>query len=188
MLLFAALVWGFGWLMAEFSEVSVPLGIAFLPPTALLSPLAHRLKQWNWPPLLAAAACLLLMALLIVGIGWGIGVNAARQAPELADQAVAGFNQFMQWVANGPLAIDQAQLDRWMQSLHRLGQRVASRTRRGTWPRSARPSGAFAGVAIALIATFFFLAEGQHHLWQSAQRMPRRYQQPTNKAVERGWI
>ena len=186
LLLFAALVWGFGWLMAEFSEVSVPLGIAFLL-TALLSPLAHRLKQWNWPPLLAAAACLLLMALLIVGIGWGIGVNAARQAPELADQAVAGFNQFMQWVANGPLAIDQAQLDRWMQSLTAWASASQAVLAGYVAKIGASVGHFFAGVAIALIATFFFLAEGQH-LWQSAQRMlPERYQQPTNKAVERGW-
>lgn len=186
LLLFGALVWAFGWLMAEFSEVTVPLGIAFLL-TALLSPLAHRLKQWNWHPLLAAAACLLLMVLLIVGIGWGIGANAARQAPELAQQAVAGFNQFMQWVANGPLGIDQAQIDRWMESL--TGWLSASQAVLAGYLAKVGTSVGhfFAGVAIALIATFFFLAEGQH-LWGAAHRLlPERYQQPTDKAAERGW-
>ncbi|MFT3860617.1 AI-2E family transporter [Micropruina sp.] len=185
-LLFAAVVWGVGWLLSEFSEVSVPLGIAFLL-TALLSPLAQRLKQHNWHPLLAAVACLLVMGLVIVGIGWGIGVNAARQAPELVAQSVAGFHQLMQWLGDGSLGIDQTQIDQWMQSLT-------------TWISDSRAVLAgyaakvgtsvghfFAGVAIAMIATFFFLAEGEH-LWKTAMRLlPERYQQPTDKAAERGW-
>ena len=186
-LLFAAVIWGVGWLLGEFSGVTVPLGIAFLL-TALLSPLAHRLKTWNWHPLLAAAACLLAMLLVIAAIGFGIGVTAARQAPELVSQSVAGFNELMQWLANGPLSIDQAQIDQWMSSLT-------------TWISDSRSVLAgyaakvgssvghfFAGVAIALIATFFFLAEGQH-LWRtSAQLLPERYRQPTHRAAERGWV
>ena len=185
-LLCAAVVWGIGWLLGEFSGVTVPLGIAFLL-TALLSPLAHRLKTWSWHPLLAAATCLLAMLLIIAAIGFGIGVTAARQAPELVSQSVAGFNELMQWLANGPLGIDQTQIDQWMSSLT-------------TWISDSRSVLAgyaakvgssvghfFAGVAIALIATFFFLAEGQH-LWRTtSQLLPQRYQAPTHKAAERGW-
>lgn len=185
-LLLAALVWGVGWLLAEFSGVTVPLAIAFLL-TALLSPLVHRLKQWNWPPLLAAAGGLLVMLLIIVAIGWGIGATAARQAPQLVDETVAGFNAFMQWLAGDPWYIDQAQIDQWMNSLT-------------TWISDSRAVLAgyaakvgasvghfFAGIAIATIATFFFLAEGPH-LWKGFVRLlPARYQTSTDAAAERGW-
>ena len=185
-LLFAALVWGLSWLLAEFSGVSVPLAIAFLL-TALMSPLAHRLKTWNWHPLLSAAACLLVMVLIIVGIGWGIGSTAAKQAPALVDQTVAGFNQLVQWLANGPLGIDQTQMDQWMQSL----TASISESRELLAGYAARIGTSvghfFAGVAIALIATFFFLAEGQQ-LWGTTVRLlPERYQDSTDKAAERGW-
>lgn len=185
-LLFAALVWGFGWLMSEFSGVTVPLAIALLL-TALLSPLAHRLKTWNWHPLLAAAACLLAMLLIIAGLGWGIGFTAAKQAPELVDQTVAGFNQLMQWLANGPLAIDQTQIDQWMASLTTW----ISDSRQllaGYAAKIGASVGHFlAGIAIVAIASFFFLAQGQH-LWRSiAGLLPERYQQPTHQAAERGW-
>ncbi len=185
-LLFAALVWGLGWLMAEFSGVTVPLAIAFLL-TALLSPLAHRLKTWNWHPLLAAAACLLVMLLIIAGIGWGIGATAAKQAPELVDQTIAGFNQLVQWLANGPLAIDQTQIDQWMASLSTWisdSRQVLA----GYAARVGASVGHFlAGIAIVMIASFFFLAEGPH-LWRNtAQLLPERYQQPTHRAAERGW-
>lgn len=185
-LLFAAVIWGVGWLLGEFSEVTVPIAIAFLL-TALMAPLAHRLKRWNWHPLLAAAACLLVMALIIAGIGWGIGANAARQAPELVDQSVAGFNQLIQWLANGPLGIDNRQLDDWMAS---LTQWISDS--RATLAGYAAKVGTsvghfFAGLAIALIATFFFLAEGQH-LWQGFKGLlPERYQAQTHTAAERGW-
>ncbi|MBK8448348.1 MAG: AI-2E family transporter [Micropruina sp.] len=186
LLLFAALIWGVGWLLGEFSGVTVPLGIAFLL-TALLCPLAHQLKTWNWHPLLAAGACLLAMLLIIAGIGWGIGATAAKQAPELVQQSVAGFNQLMQWVADGPLGIDQSQIDQWMQSLTQW----ITDSRAVLAAYAARVGASvghfFAGVAIALIATFFFLAEGQQ-LWRaSARLLPERYQQPTHKAAERGW-
>ena len=185
-LLFAALVWGLSWLLAEFSGVSVPLAIAFLL-TALMSPLAHRLKTWNWHPLLSAAACLLVMVLIIVGIGWGVGSTAAKQAPALVDQTVAGFNQLVQWLANGPLGIDQTQMDQWMQSL----TASISESRELLAGYAARIGTSvghfFAGVAIALIATFFFLAEGQQ-LWGTTVRLlPERYQDSTDKAAKRGW-
>jgi len=186
LLLFAALVWGVSWLMSEFSGVSVPLAIAFLL-TALLSPLAHRLKTWNWHPLLAAAACLLTMVLIIAAIGWGIGSTAAKQAPALVEQSVAGFNQLVQWLANGPLGIDQAQIDQGMGTLTKWVS-DSSDVLAGYAARVGASVGHFfAGVAIALIATFFFLAEGQH-LWGNTMRLlPERYQQSTDRAAERGW-
>lgn len=185
-LLFAVVVWGVGWLLGEFSQVTVPLAIAFLL-TALMAPLAHRLKQWNWHPLLASATCLLVMALIVAGIGWGIGATAARQAPELVNQSVAGFNQLIQWLANGPLGIDTGQIGDWMAS---LTQWISDS--RATLAGYAAKVGSsvghfFAGLAIALIASFFFLAEGQQ-LWQGFKGLlPERYQSQTHAAAERGW-
>ena len=185
-LLFAALVWGFGWLMAEFSGVTVPLAIAVLI-TALFSPLADKLKNWNWHPLLAAAACLVVILLIIAALAFGIGATAASQAPALVDQTIAGFNQFMQWLATGPLAIDQAQIDQWMNSLTTW----ISESRQvlaGYAAKVGASVGHFlAGIAIVAIASFFFLAEGQHMWRASSQLLPARYIQPTQRAAERGW-
>lgn len=186
-LLFAALIWGAGWLLSEFSGVTVPLGIAFLL-TALLNPLVNRLKQWNWPPLLAAAGGLLVMVLVIAAIGWGIGATAAKQAPALVDETVAGFQAFMQWLAGDPWHIDQAQIDQWMRSLTTW----VTESRAVLAGYAARVGASvghfFAGIAIAMIATFFFLAEGRH-LWRGVVGLlPVRYQASTDAAAERGWI
>jgi len=186
-LVFGALAWALGWLMAEFSQVTVPLAIAFLL-TALLSPLTRRLKDWNWPPLAAAGAALLVMVLVIAGIAWGIGATAAKQAPALVDQTVAGFHEFTAWLGSGPLGIDQAQLDQWMASLTAW----LSESRESLAAAAARIGASvghfFAGVAIAAIATFFFLAGGDH-MWRGFVRLlPARYQRPTDRASLRGWL
>ena len=186
-LVLGALVWGLGWLMAEFSQVTVPLAISLLL-TALLSPLASQLKAWKWPPLAAAGAALLVMVLVIVGIAWGVGATAAKQAPALVEQTVAGFHEFTNWLASGPLAIDQAQLDQWMASLTTWVSES-----RETLAAAAAAIGAsvghfFAGVAIAAIATFFFLAGGGH-MWRGFVRLlPDRYQESTDRASLRGWL
>ncbi len=185
-LVLAALVWGIGWLLSEFSGVTVPLAIAFLL-TALLAPLAHRLKQWRWPPLLAAAGGLLVMVLVMVVIGWGIGVTAARQAPELVDQTVAGFNAFMQWLAGDPLHIDQAQINGWMTSVTAWISDSRALLAGYAAKVGASVGHFFAGIAIAMIATFFFLAEGQQ-LWKGfVGILPTRYRESTDAAANRGW-
>lgn len=185
-LVLAGLVWGIGWLMSEFSGVTVPLAIAFLL-TALLAPLVHRLKQWRWPPLLAAAGGLLVMVLVMVIIGWGIGATAARQAPELVDQTVAGFNAFMQWLAGDPLHIDQAQINGWMTSVTAWISDSRALLAGYAAKIGASVGHFFAGIAIAMIATFFFLAEGQH-LWKGfVGILPARYRESTDAAANRGW-
>ena len=160
-LLFAALVWGFGWLMAEFSGVTVPLAIAVL--------ITHYSVRWRTEleelelaPAARGGRCLVVILLIIAALAFGIGATAASQAPALVDQTIAGFNQFMQWLATGPLAIDQAQIDQWMNSLTTW----ISESRQvlaGYAAKVGASVGHFlAGIAIVAIASFFFLAEGQH--------------------------
>lgn len=185
-LVLAAFVIGFGWVCQFFSQVTVPLAIAVLL-TALLVPVATRLKRLGWPPAAAAAVSLLGMVLLILGVGYAIGLTAAAQAPALVDETKLGFQQLLTWLAGDPWHIDQAQIDTWLASVT-------------TWLNESRALLAsyaakvgtqvghfLAGVAIALIATFFFLYEGEH-LWHSSVRLlPGRYHDRTFAAAERGW-
>lgn len=185
-LVLAAFVVGFGWVCEFFSQVTVPLAIAVLL-TALLVPVATRLKGLGWPAAAAAAVSLLGMVLLILGVGYAIGLTAAAQTPALVDQTKLGFQQLLTWLAGDPWHIDQTQIDAWLASVT-------------TWLNDSRALLAsyaakvgtqighfLAGVAIALIATFFFLYEGEH-LWHSMVRLlPARYHGHTFAAAERGW-
>lgn len=181
---FVALAW---WLLTYFSAVSVPLAVAVLL-TALLTPLNRVLHRWRWPSALAAAGCLLAMAVVVVGVFAAIGTQIAKQWPELWEKALAGFNTFVSWLATGPLQIDKAQLDGY---IAQFTQWVNSS--RAELAAAAAHAGVgvghfFAGLAIALIATFFFLASGRR-LWTSVTTLvPEHYQVATRRAADRGWV
>ena len=178
-----ALLW---WLLTYFSAVSVPVAVAVLL-TALLTPLNRLLRGWKWHPAMAAAACLLVMVLIVVGVIAAIGAQVVREWPQLWDKALAGFGTFVNWLATGPLHIEQAQLDTYF-------------TQFTDWVNASRADLAavaahagvgvghfFAGLAIALIATFFFLASGRG-IWASITRLvPRHYLLATGRAADRGW-
>ncbi|MGC3994230.1 MAG: AI-2E family transporter [Propionicimonas sp.] len=180
---FVALAW---WLLTYFSAVSVPLAVATLL-TALLTPLNRVLRRWKWPAPLASIGCLLAMALVVVGVFAAIGTQIAKEWPQLWDKALAGFSTFLNWLASGPLQIDQTQLNDY------LNQFTA-------WVNSSRADLAaalasagvgvghfFAGLAIALIASFFFLASGRE-IWAALTRIvPAHYVVPTRRAADRGW-
>jgi len=179
----AGLLW---WLLTYFSTVSVPIGVAFLL-TALLTPLNRLLRGWKWPSALAAAGCLVALALVVFGVFAAIGTQIAREWPELWVQAAAGIQSLVSWLATGPLQIDSAQLDAYL-------------TQFTDWVNSSRAELAsalakagvgvghfFAGLAIALIATFFFLASGDR-IWTSVLKVvPRHYQVATDRASASGW-
>lgn len=179
----AALLW---WLLTYFSGVSVPLAVAILL-TALLTPLNGRLRAWKVPAVLASVAALLALAVVVAGVFVAIGTQVAKEWPELWVQAEAGIATFLTWLATGPLQIDQAQLSGY---LTQLSDWVANS--KAELASVAAKAGVgvghfFAGLAIALIATFFFLAAGER-LWASLLKLvPRHYQVATDRAVGRGW-
>jgi predicted PurR-regulated permease PerM len=141
----------------------------------------------KWPPVLAAIGCLLATALVIGGVFAAIGAQVARELPELIDQSVVAFGTVLDWLATGPLQIDQVQLNGYLQQVTAwIGD---SRAQLAGFVASAGVGvGHFiAGLAIALIATFFFLASGRQ-LWSSAVTLvPRHYQVATERASGRGW-
>ena len=185
-LVIAAAIAGLWLLLQYFSGVAVPLAVAVLL-TALLSPLNSLLRRWRWPAVLAAAGSLLAMVLLLVGVFIAIGAQVARELPELIDQSVVAIGTVIEWLASGPLHIDQAQLDGYVQQLT-------------TWVNDSRAELAglaasagikvghfLAGLAIALIASFFFLASGRQIWTSSASLVPEHYQAATLRAADRGW-
>lgn len=179
-----ALLW---WLLTYFSAVSVPIGIAILL-TALLTPLKRLFLNWKWPRGLAAAGCLVALALVVIGVFAAIGTQVAREWPELWREAAAGIQSLVSWLATGPLQIDAAQLNGY---LNQFTQWVNDS--RAELAAVAAKAGVgvghfFAGLAIALIATFFFLASGDR-IWTSILKLvPRHYQVATDRASASGWV
>ena len=186
LLVLAAVVVGIGYLCQVFSQVTVPLGVAALL-TALLAPVTRRLNGLGWAPALAAAVALLGMALIVIAVIVGIGWTAARQAPELAAQTQLGVQQLLGWLAGDPLHIDQAQIDGWMSSLTAWANESRALIASYVAKVGTQIGHFVAGIAIALIATFFFLYEGRSLATAVVTLLPGRYREPAMRAAEGGW-
>lgn len=178
-----ALLW---WLLQYFSSVAVPIAVAVLL-TALLTPLNRLLRRWNWPRALAAVGCLLALLLVVVGVFTTVGAQIAREWPELWDQSLKGVESLVNWLATGPLQVDQAQLSGY---LTQINQWVSNSREElaGVAARAGVGFGHFvAGLLIALIAAFFFLSSGRGISGALIKVLPSYYQEPTARASERGW-
>ncbi|MFZ1411840.1 MAG: AI-2E family transporter [Micropruina sp.] len=185
-LLIAAALYGIFWCLRYFSGVSVPLAVAILL-TALLAPLVDRLLAWKLPGVLSSVIALLGTAVLVIGVFYLVGSSVAKQAPMLVDEAMAGIPQLLTWLAGDPFRIDQAQIDGWITQLTTWVN--DSRAQIASYAASIGSSIGhfFAGLAIALIATFFFLFEGRRIWGAAVSFLPERYQEPTARAGQGGW-
>lgn len=187
LLVIAGLLLCVWYLLRYFSGVAIPLAVAMLF-TALLSPINTRLRTWGWPPVLAALGSLLTLALVIGGVLTAIGAQVAKEMPQLVQQSLVGLESLLGWLAEGPLQISAGDIDGYIAQLTAWLNDSASAIA-GWLAGAGLGIGHFvAGAAIALIASFFFLASGSH-LWSSVMTLvPKRYQGNVRRASGNGWV
>lgn len=170
-----------------FSMVTVPVGIAILL-TAMLFPVTQRLIAWGWPGWLAALSSLLGMVLLVAGLMVFVGQQVSGQWPQLVDQSVDGFQSLLQWLAQGPLHIDQAQVDGYFQQARTWIESEASRLASAAAGVGAAFGTFLAGAATAIVATFFFAFQGRTIFRGGVDLfVPRPYREAADGAARRGW-
>ncbi|NYE70404.1 AI-2E family transporter [Microlunatus parietis] len=187
-LLVAALVLGLAFLFQFLSEVTIPLAIATLL-TALLSPVASRLRKWRVPRALAAAISVVGGLALLAGVLTFIVQQIVRQAGELATSAIQGYQQLLTWVAGPPLNIDSRQLAdygnqvlAWIQTIDLAA----------ILPGYAAGVGSgvghfLAGFAICLFALFYFLYDGRGVFTALLRFVPRAARPRADAAARNGW-
>lgn len=186
LLLVAAAVLGLAWLIRYFSAVTVPVAVAVLL-TALLTPASRLLRKWGLPALAATLLSLLLLVLVVGGVIVLFGAQIAREAPALAAGALGGLEQLLNWLAQGPLHIDQGQIDDWIRQLTTWLQQEANSIAAGAASIGARVGNFLAGMVVALVATFFFLFQGAR-IWSACLRfVPGTARPQTDTAARAGW-
>jgi putative heme transporter len=184
----AILLYGLGWIARYLSEVLVPIAVAILV-TALLQPVANRLRIWKFPRGLATAVTVLGGLALIAGVLTLIGTQIVGQSTTLSGNVVTGFNQLVGWLQSGPLNLDPGwfDVDTW-------GDRIQEflATSRDTIARYAAEISAgvghfFAGLAIMLFALFYFLYDGRGIFAFVLKFFPIRAREQVDEAARRGW-
>ncbi|HHW82751.1 MAG TPA: AI-2E family transporter [Actinomycetales bacterium] len=153
-----------GFLVIQLSQIIVPAIIAvFL--TVALEPLSKFLHRTLRFPRVAAAITTILIFVgsvvaLIAFAGRAIGMGFTR----LQDQAVAGFEAAIQWLAEGPLRIREEQLTEWLAEAQRVLQENASTLVSGVFSATSSIVNVGAGVFLVLFMGIFFLMDGRR-IW-----------------------
>ena len=170
------------------SLVVVPLAVAALV-AALLAPAVQALTGRT--PLRRGAGALVVLLLTVVIVLSLVGLAAtqlASGAGTMRASAEDGLTQVTDWLQTGPLHLSSAQLGAYVDQA-RESLKGSSRLLTSGLLSVGTSAGHFlAGLLICLIASYFFLAEGDR-IWRFFVRMlPRPAQEPTNEAFLRGWV
>ncbi len=164
-------------LLARLRVVVLPLFAACLLATAL-RPLARFLEQRHIPKGLATALAFLVFFAFLGGIGTLVGQGIGSEAKELGPTLSKGFDDVQRWLVDGPLGLEQAQIDQFRQ---RAGDSLKK-----AGPGLVAPAVALvevlAGTLLALVSSFFLVKDGPELERAALRRLPERNRDAAERA------
>ncbi len=162
LLLIGAAVAAVLWVGSRLQTILVPVAIALLL-SVLLRPVRDGLERWlRFPRGLATAVSVVGLIALVAALVSLAGRQIVAGFTDLADQAIAGFNEVREWLAEGPLRIDNEQLNAyWDQISGSFTDGGAGGILSGALGAATTVGHVFVGALIALFCLIFFLVDGR---------------------------
>ncbi|WP_052367008.1 AI-2E family transporter [Paraoerskovia marina] len=175
-------------LIVELDVIVVPVAIALLF-TVLLLPVRIFLERYLRFNRGAAAGTALVGTIIVVAALIAVaGRSIVTGFQDLADQAVAGFREMLDWVGGPPLNIDVETLRSWMDEAFSAFSSMQSEVLSGAVGAATTVGHVFAGIAIALFCTFFFLYDGRTIWSWCVGLLPVRSRDVVHQAARRGFV
>ena len=177
-----------GYILSTVTLVIVPVLVAALL-AGLLFPLVKWLRSKHVPGGLASG----LAVLALIGVVAGLLIVAGRQIllgfAQLSGSVVAGTQQLLGWLEDGPLNVDvSAQtLNDWVADLGATVQDNSQAILSGAISFGSTAGNVLTGTVIMLFTLLFFLMDGER-IWLFLVRLfPLGAQRAVNGAGRRGW-
>jgi predicted PurR-regulated permease PerM len=188
LIIITVMIAGIGWVLRYLSEVTIPIAIAILL-AALISPVANFFNRRRFPRALSAALSMIIGVILVSGTITLIATQIADQAEGMGNKVADGFGQLTDWLANGPLNVPQEFLQ-----INKLTDQVREFLNSSSSSIAKYAAGVgtgighfFAGLAITLFATFYFLYDGGG-IWSFLVKLaPARARTRIDGAARTGW-
>ncbi|OAE02799.1 AI-2E family transporter [Arthrobacter sp. OY3WO11] len=153
----AVLIYG----LIQVRLVVVPLLLALIL-AAAIAPLVNWLRRKGWPSAAATGFSFLLLLLTLGGLVTAIVFAVIGQAGELARSATEGFDQVYGFVRNGPIPVDDQQIQ---QARDAVLDFVTSSTAGAGVVTGLSAAGTFiTGALLMAVILFFFLKDGER-IW-----------------------
>lgn len=177
-----------GYLLITFKTVVVAFIVAILL-AVLLHPMAKWLRRYlRFPKALASITSILVMLAVVVGLLVLSGRSIIAGFSSLADQAIAGFNELVDWLSGGPLGIDREQIEQWISDAVDTIEQNMGVLASGVLEATSSVTQIVSGALISAFCLFFFLKDGRQ-IWQWFVRLaPRAAREGMNEAGIRAWL
>jgi predicted PurR-regulated permease PerM len=176
------------WLLDRFRVLVVSVAVALLL-AVLLVPAARWLERTaRFPRWLAALTAVLALVAGVVGLLVVAGRSVATGLGDLVEQALAGLQQTLAWLSDGPLGVDADRVNGALGQAQRALQDNAGAVLSGALSATVTAGQVLAGAVIALFCAFFFVREGAP-LWAwTVGLLPRPAREPVHRAGRRGAV
>src|SRR5690625_2673872 len=175
------------WALGQLSLVVVPVLVAVLL-SSLMTPVVNWLSDQGAPRALAAAVTMVVafgfVAVLLTLAGRALGSGIV----DLADQAVQGLYDFIDWLGEGPLSISQDQLEGYLDDALAAVQDNVQQIVTGAISVGTTVGQVFAGLLIALFCLFFFLRDGRSIWTWMVGLLPQAARAQIDGSALRGWV
>lgn len=173
-------------LIIQLRLIIIPIFVAVLI-GALLVPFSGLLQRHRWPKW-AAVTVAMLSALVFVGGLLALGISQiVRGRDELVAQSLVAWDEFREWLLEGPFHITESQLNDWVDQIITSIQQDSSVLLSGALSLTSSFGHFLAGLLLALFATLFILIDGRG-IWNWIVGIfPRRGRAAIDGAGKAGW-
>jgi predicted PurR-regulated permease PerM len=138
--------------------VVIPMLLALIL-AAAIGPFVNWLRRKGWGASLATGVSFLLLLLVFGGLITGIVFAVMGQAGELASSATEGFDQLYAYAQNGPIPIDDAQIQQARDAA--VDFATSSTAGAGAISGLSAAGNFIAGALLMVVILFFFLKDGE---------------------------
>jgi predicted PurR-regulated permease PerM len=135
----------------------IPILIALIL-AAAIGPFVNLLRRRGLPSAAATGLAFVALLILLAGVGTIIYFSVRSQWAELAQQASSGLDELEQFLLNGPVPIQQEQLDQAREGIIQFA--TSSQVRSGAITGLSVVTEFLAGSALMVVILFFFLKDG----------------------------
>ncbi|MEN0023257.1 AI-2E family transporter [Microbacterium sp. LWO14-1.2] len=181
LLLIAAVVAGFIWIVIQLKLLVIPLMVSILI-TALLWPafqwmLRHRFPRW------AAVAISLIGTIAIVSVlMWLVVWQVRQQLPDVQKRSADAIEQFRQFLLDGPLHLSEAQIQGYIDQGLQIVNEQAQTLLNGALAVGTTAAHVVTGAVLALFILICLLADGGR-IWRWTLRLFPRAARPAADAA-----
>jgi predicted PurR-regulated permease PerM len=176
------------WLVDVFRVVVVAVAVGLLLAVLLVAPARLLERRARFPSWLAALACVLGLVALVAGLAVLSGRSIAAGLGDLAEQALAGVDQALAWLADGPLGLEVDRIDALVAQAQDALRDNAGTLLTGAWSATLTVGQVLAGAVMALFCAFFFVRDGRPMWAWTVGLLPRAARPRVHEAGRRGLV